>query len=310
MNFYLLDFPVRLKCFRVMKSKLIIFIAFIALQFTCLGCGDSLKPDSLGKYLPESSETNSGEGKLTEISFDEYSIIFGFSDTNGRDILAISDTLPDPKLYTKAISAEGKLIPVSFIQQKKAVEGKDAQQTYNNFSNCGGYLFRCSNGNVNYKNVAVLMTEKFLSERKLITNILPETKKLDANALNKIESIKQRKIKNSFPLVKVDGYGSLYLVNFVVVNDTAMFSLVLMKGNRLLFKDNIADYDPAGTWRVGDAGLVKPNAFQVLAAFTSKYGIEFALNWIGAEGDYIEYLIENGNTLQAGKNEYRYTAAF
>ena len=57
----------------------------------------------------------------------------------------------------------------------------------------------------------------------------------------------------------------------------------------------------------GDKGYVKPEMFDVLAVFESKYGIEFAIDWIGSEGDYIEYIIENGNTLEMVKNEYRYT---
>lgn len=289
-------------------NKLFSFFLIFFIPLALFACNDYLKPDSLKKS--KSSKTAATEEKLMDIDFDEYSIIFGFSDTNGKDILAISDTLPDPKVYTKTISLEGKIIPVSFINQKKTVEGKDAQQTYNNFTNCGGYLFQTGSGKVDYQKVAVLMTKKFLSERKFIAGILPLTKKLDSNTLKRIEDIKHRKVKNSFPLAKINNDGSLYLVNFEIVNDTAMFSLVLIKENKFLFKDNIADYVSEGTWRVGDAGLVKPDAFQILAAFESKYGVEFAINWLGGEGDYIEYLIENGNTLQAGKNEYRYTAAF
>lgn len=248
-----------------------------------------------------------GEQPSVDLNFDEYSIIFGFSDEAGKNILAISDTLPEPGIYKKTIADNGALIPLKYVEQKNGVEDKDFQLTYYNFSNCGGYLFECNDGKVDYKKSIVMLSDRFLSTRKYIQNTSKENNPLGSEVLEKLKELKHKEVKSSFPLVKIDNNNSLYLVNFEIVNDTAMFSFVLVSPDKIVTKDNIAEFDPYGTWRVDDGGIVKPEMFDILAVFESKLGIEVAINWIGAEGDYVEYLIENGNQLEMGKNEYRYT---
>jgi hypothetical protein len=252
-------------------------------------------------------KTNQSNQQLAQVNFDEYSIVFAFSNTNGKDILAISDTLPDPKLYTHTISEEGKIIPVTYKNKKVGDEGKDFQQVYGNFVNCSGYLFETSDHKVDYKNVNILMTDNFLKGRKYIKNVKPKKKTLDKSILDSLESQRGKKIKNSFPIAQIDNRGSLYAVNYELSGDTALFSFVFVSSGNLLIKDNYGEYDPGGTWRVGDNGYVKPEMFEVLAAFQGQDGIEFAIDWKGSEGDYIEYIVENGNLLEMVKNEYRYT---
>ncbi len=186
-------------------------------------------------------------------------------------------------------------------------EGKDFQQVYGNFVNCSGYLFETSDHKVDYKNVNILMTDNFLKGRKYIKNVKPKKKTLDKSILDSLESQRGKKIKNSFPIAQIDNRGSLYAVNYELSGDTALFSFVFVSSGNLLIKDNYGEYDPGGTWRAGDNGYVKPEMFEVLAAFQGKDGIEFAIDWKGSEGDYIEYIVENGNLLEMVKNEYRYT---
>ena len=288
-------------------TKTISLILILFLPFTLFGCSQEANKDTLKTKSPKSLKTEYEEQTPVDLHFDEYSIIFGFSDETGKNILAISDTLPEPGIYKKTIVDNGDLIPLKFVEQKTGVEDKDYQLTYYNFSNCGGYLFECSDGIVNYKKSVVMLSDKFLSNRKYIKNVSKEKNPLGADVLEQIKILKHKEIKNSFPLVKIDNNRSLYIVNFEIVNDTAMFSFVLVSPNKLVTKDNIAEFDPYGTWRVDDGGVVNPEMFDILAVFESKFGIEIAINWIGAEGDYIEYLIENGNQLEMGKNEYRYT---
>ena len=296
----------------IMKKSCFLLITSLLFSLSIQGCSKGLKPDKVKNISridrnKNVSKNNYSDQQLTQISFDEYSIIFAFSDTNGKDILAISDTLPDPKLYTHTISEEGKIIPVTYRGKKSGDEEKDFQQVYSNFTNCSGYLFETGNQKVGYKNVNILMTDDFLKERKYIKNLKPENKFLDKNILDSLESQMGRKIKNSFPIAKIDNRGSLYAVNYELSGDTALFSFVFVTSGNLLIKDNYGEYDPGGTWRAGDNGYVKPGMFEVLAAFQGKDGIEFAIDWKGSEGDYIEYLVENGNVLEMAKNEYRYT---
>lgn len=243
-----------------------------------------------------------------QIDFDKDSIIFSFSDTDGQNILTIDDSLPDPNIYTKTISTDGSLIPVTFTTKKRGTKGKDFRKTYYNFSNCGGYLFKCKNKKVDFDRTNLLISNKFLLNRKFLGIPSPETKPLNKVIADTLQEIKHRKIKSSFPLVKLGKDATLYIVNFEVVNDTAMYSLVLVKPNKLAFQDNYAKYEPDGTWRVDDGGIIDPSAFQVLAQFSSEHRIEFVLDWIGTEGYFTQYIIENGNQLEMVKNGYRYAA--
>lgn len=284
----------------------------LLLPFSLFGCAKDSNPRAEKSTLRKegrmnTQRTNNPAKPFAQLGFDEYSIIFAFSDTNGKDILAISDTLPDPQIYTHTISEEGKIIPVKYQGKKTGDEEKDFQQVYGNFENCGGYLFRATGGRVDYKKVNVLLTDNFLKERKYIKNLLPEKKNIDKAILDSLETSRQKKVKSSFPVAKIDGEGILYAVNYELAGDTAMFSFVFVSRHGLIIKDNYGEYDPGGTWRAGDNGYVKPGMFEVLAAFMGKNGIEIAIDWKGSEGDYIEYLLENGDTLEMVKNEYRYT---
>jgi len=293
------------------NKKLIIIIS-VLISTSLLGCSSELKQGPVKK--PSSKEDNNTKPQTkykqetsVQLEFDEYSIVFGFSSTNGIEILAISDTLPDPVLYTHTISIDNKLIPLLYKGEKSGDEEKEFQQVYSNFANCGGYLFETGLGKVDYKKVNILLTDKFLEGRKYICDFSQGKDQLDKDILLMLEETNGKKVKNSFLIIKVDKKGSLFAVNYEISNDSTMFSFVFVEPNKLVIKDNFGEYDPAGTWRFGDKGYVKPDMFDVLAVFESKYGIEFAIDWIGSEGDYIEYLIENGNVLEMTKNEYRYT---
>lgn len=295
-----------------MKQVFFLLIICILIPFSIQGCANDLKPGTVKKTPRIKAKDNTSKviysnKPQVQINFDEYSIVFAFSDTNGENILAISDTLPDPELYKHTISAEGRIIPVTYKEKKTGDENKDFQQVYSNFTNCGGYLFATGKNKVDYRKVNVLMTDDFLKERKYIADLKPEKRQIDKSILDTLASQRGKKVKNSFPIIRIDNKGSLYAVNYELANDSAMFSFVFVSPRGLVVKDNFGEYDPGGTWRVGDKGYVKAEMFEVLAAFESKYGIEFAIDWKGSEGDYIEYLIENGNTLEMVKNEYRYT---
>ena len=293
-------------------NKKLIFVISVLISTSLLRCSNELKQGPVKK--PSSKEINNTKQQTkyiqeasVQLEFDEFSIMFAFSNINGREIFAISDTLPDPELYRFSISADGKIIPVSFKEKRTGDEEKEFQQVYNNFANCGGYLFEAKQGGVDYKKVNILLTDKFLEGRKYIRDFNQGKDQLDKDILSMLEESKGKKVKNSFLIIKVDKKGSLFAVNYEISNDSTMFSFVFVEPNKLVIKDNFGEFDPAGTWRRGDKGYVKPDMFDVLAVFESKYGIEFAIDWIGSEGDYIEYLIENGNVLEMTKNEYRYT---
>ncbi|MGA7837261.1 MAG: hypothetical protein WB996_04800, partial [Ignavibacteriaceae bacterium] len=147
-----------------MKKSYFLLIISLLISFTVQGCTKELKPEKLKKASrvdrnKNASKKDYSEQQLTQINFDEYSIIFAFSDTEGKEILAISDTLPDPTLYTHTISEEGKIVPVTYNGKKPGDEEKYFQQVYNNFANCSGYLFETGNQKVDYKNVNILMTD-------------------------------------------------------------------------------------------------------------------------------------------------------
>lgn len=297
----------------MLKNITFLLIISILIPLTNSGCASDKKSAPRKKIRPVTEEkTNLSKREYqqepsVQLEFDEYSIMFAFSNIGGKEILAISDTLPDPTLYTHTISEDGIIIPVNFKEKKTGDADKEFQQVYSNFSNCGGYLFEAVEKKVNYKKVNVLLTDKFLEKRKYIRDIKPEKKPLEKYILDTLAAQKGKTIKNSFPIVRIDNKASLYAVNYELTGDSAMFSFVLVKENKLVIKDNFGEFDPAGTWRAGDKGYVKPEMFDVLAVFEGENGIELAIDWIGSEGDYIEYLMENGNLLEMTKNEYRYT---
>src|SRR3972149_11779035 len=106
-------------------TKTISLILILFLPFTLFGCSQEANKDTLKTKSPKSLKTEYEEQTPVDLHFDEYSIIFGFSDETGKNILAISDTLPEPGIYKKTIVDNGDLIPIDFVKQKTGVEDKD-----------------------------------------------------------------------------------------------------------------------------------------------------------------------------------------
>ena len=141
----------------MLKHATLILVISLLVPFTIWGCSSDIKPDGVRKTArkinkePPVSAKNYVVEPSVQLEFDEYGIIFAFSNTAGKNILAISDTLPDPNLYTHTISEDGKLIPVTFVEKKTGIPDKEFQQVYSNFSNCGGYLFKTGESKTDYK---------------------------------------------------------------------------------------------------------------------------------------------------------------
>ncbi|MCE3229009.1 MAG: hypothetical protein K0S32_3560 [Bacteroidetes bacterium] len=246
---------------------------------------------------PEQKETGSVTG-----------IEFAFCNEAGTQLLALADSLADPSSLTKSFSDERKLIPVSFVKKRIADKEDNGRQTYYNFEKCGGYFFETTSGKVSHDSSNVLLSEKFLKERKLVSLVPNNSTNIPGPLRMRIEQSKARKIKKFKCLGQIDNASCFYIIEFERKKDSCLAALVYINKEKFVWLNFPAKYNDISVWRVDDGGEFGVDYYNLLTVFEYKGIIEIVVDWIGAEGFSIEFLREKGNEFKSMKGSYRYAA--
>ena len=170
---------------------------------------DTLAVKDTSVSLPVTSVTTEEEKDIPGIEF-------GYCNEEGKQILLLRDSLVAPEKLVKVISDSGKIADITFI--KKRVPGKEDnnRQTYFNFKNAGGYLYEVKNASVSKEWSLVLVSEEFLSQRKMLSLTGGEKIGLATELRTKIENDKQRKIKKIKRIKKINLNRRINFFEFII----------------------------------------------------------------------------------------------
>ncbi|MBA3683394.1 MAG: hypothetical protein H0W73_19845 [Bacteroidetes bacterium] len=235
-------------------------------------------------------------------------IEFGYCNEEGKQILLLRDSLIDPQKLVKVISDSGKIADILFVKKRAATKEDNNRKTYFNFTNAGGYLYEVKNTSVDKELSLVLVSDEFLSHHKIVNPNGCEKMDLVSSIKTKIEKDKNRKIKKTKCLKQIDFNRSIYLFEFVIKKDSALVTLAYIDNDKIIYHDYPALYNEISTWRVDDGGEFGLDYLNVLAIFENKNNIELVLDWAGAEGYSIDYLVEENSKFVSKKGGYRYCA--
>jgi hypothetical protein len=97
-------------------------------------------------------------------------------------------------------------------------------------------------------------------------------------------------------------------VEYKLVGDSALASLILATQEGLFYFDFPAKYDEGSTWRVDDGGEFGLDYFNILAAFDHPEGYELITEWIAAEGYSMSFLKVKDGKFISIKDGSRYAA--
>lgn len=257
---------------------------------------------------PENTEENYIEVEQSEISVQGSDIEFGITSVDGKQLITVGvETLDAPSNFTKAIVSNGKLVDIEYVGLQEP-HNDNGRQIESNFSNMGGFLYNSKSPVANRDRTVVLTTEMFLSERHQLVLSPPTKQGLSAQLKSEIEKDKERTIKAFTCLAVTDGDRSIYLVEFEVVNESALATLVYVTPESKIYFDYPATFDEGSTWRVDDGGEFGMDYYDILAAFDHPEGMELITEWIGAEGYVMSFLKEVNGSFVSLKDGSRYAA--
>ena len=234
---------------------------------------------------------------------------FGYANEKGDKLLLLGDEDEDRlEEFSKVLDADGNWLDISFQGMQAETEENNHRQNVYNFENAAGPLFSVENGVVDEWNTAFVVTDDFFENHEVLKSHPVKFTTLKENDRKLIEQNRDRKIIRSETVNAYDN-GILYFIEFEVENDSALVSLCWMDNdNKLSYKDFPALSNEISTWSVDDGGIFEFEYYQILAMIQGPNGIELFVDWVGAEGNSINYLILKEGEFESVKGGYRYMA--
>ncbi|GGH22479.1 hypothetical protein [Paenibacillus segetis] len=240
--------------------------------------------------------------------------IFGFAGINGQQILVTGlEKDQDNKMVqlNKAIGANGAVVSVKYLKwQAGNDELNNGRDLAINMENEPGYLFTVEEGAAEQDQTYYLINDTEFDTGALLAIQEKNEPVSDEQLLSQLATIHDRKIEQAWTLTEIAGTDGLYLVHFETVGEEHLFSLVVIRGDELIFKDYPATQkETTSVWRVDDGGEVSSDNFSMMFAANTSDGILISLNWWGAEGVNSLFLLEKNHKLEDLETRYgRYTS--
>jgi len=301
-----------------MKRQGLLIAGLLAISLL-IGCVDK------GIQVPTKAEASGSVEQVENydtaeiIKFDHMENVFGFADESGKRLITISDEngslLSNPEAFDVAIGNNGEVLAIKFVKRQEANDKDSFRQTMYNFDNMEGYIYEAAEGafipNKAYwltagTNVGKDAFIKLNSTRVLDSNV-DYYQSVDGETINKIETIKGRKITNGSLIAETADKARICLFVFERQGDDMLASIAYISDDKAVFRDYPAKYDEMSTWRV-DAGD-EPGLFEVLFLANSDQGLLLGLTWAAPEGENILILKEaNGVFEETGLSVGRYWA--
>lgn len=236
-------------------------------------------------------------------------VFFGFTDSSGELILIHSPMQMDLSGNLSAVLSTGELVCLESLGYRENGSENNHRQTVYNFDNLPGYLFGLPDGKIASGRTLLLAEAGFLEERTSLSVTGHPPVPLEEDLVARIEETRGRPVAESWSLAGIESGISIVMVRFEPGDSTNIASLVLVNGDELVFEDYIGGpMNDCSVWRVDDGGVFDPACFRIIAAFQTPQGLEIVRTWMGAEGESVALLEDNGPVFREVLTGYRYWA--
>ena len=237
----------------------------------------------------------------------EEPILFGFFDRSGNRLLSLGPTdvafdWSDPQV----LFATNHQLATKYEDLQHKSPGSSNRHTAGNFYRLAGHRLTVAEaGPANQS--AVMLSAAFFADRHL-TELVEPAAESDVADRQRMESLRQRPLQQSWNLLQTTSGAKLQLVLFQQAGDQALASLALILPDRILWRDFPASYNPVSTWRVDDGGRIGPKQFRILYLGQAQQRWELAYEFIGPEGSNLEFIREQQSAFESVSRASRYMA--
>lgn len=261
-----------------------------------------------GLYMDEAIANT----EATKVSFvgkvNGDAMTFAYVDKTGKHLLAF-DLNPSnrPKRFTKVICSPGNVRGVKYVKYQKEGKQSNHRNAANNITQDAGAWFDVVNGKLK-ENESCLLIEKDAFQGHTFLPYKPVKQgRFSDKTIRKVTEFKKRKVIKQGLIGKISPGVQIGLVEFERTGKNVLASIVMTTPNGLVFEDFPATYvDGVWSWRADDGGEIDPQLFNILFVTKSKTGYTLGLEWIGAEGNHLSVLQQNGNTFYSINESGRY----
>ncbi|MFB9324797.1 hypothetical protein ACFFSY_02435 [Paenibacillus aurantiacus] len=222
---------------------------------------------------------------------------FAFADESGKRLITIGDTEAKQDHYDLAVGSNGNVLKVKF-EKKQESDAKDtSRQNMYNFDHIAGHVYTVAEGEAKADDTYLMTTsDVWPPGAGLAINTEGRGQPVDEKVVQAVEAKKQRGVLQGKKIAEIGTVGALYLIQFERQEDDMLASLVLTRGEELLFCDFPATYEPNSTWRVDDGGEISADQFEMMFAANTDKGLVLSVNWYGAEGITSFFVGEEGES--------------
>lgn len=235
---------------------------------------------------------------------------FGFAAAGGGKLLVADsgEALADEMAlsYTVAVGNGGQRIPVRYIGKQ---EGESATWTSYQFDSVAGDVFEAPDGTA-VENATYMLT----NDVDFPVSVQVPLKTVERTELGEAERTgiadeRGRAVDAGWVLAELGEEGVVALVQFERQGDDMLASLAVDAGEGAgwTYLDFPATYDETSTWRVDDGGVIDGSMFSLLLAARIPEGVALVVSWMGAEGESVLVVRQEGERLvDAGFGYSRY----
>ncbi|CAH1215191.1 hypothetical protein PAECIP111893_03890 [Paenibacillus plantiphilus] len=289
--------------------KLIVIVMSIVALVLVLAAGCSKEKTELNIGEKESNKPEAAaildSAKLTDV--------FGFADAEGKHLIVTgleSSRLDDVSKLNKAIGENGKVLYLSFMRWQEEGEASNGRQMAHNFDNLAGFIFAIEEGTATGDETYYLFDGNEVSMNAFVPIVKPSSSDVAEEMKSAIVKAKNRAIMNIWHVADMGENAGLYVAQFEKQDKDMLFSIVLKRDDKLVFKDYPAVMeDGTSVWRVDDGGEVIPDMFNFLFAANTGDGLVIGVEWWAPEGAISFLLQENGDIFTESEFGYsRYTS--
>ena len=229
---------------------------------------------------------------------------FAFPDADGTSLMVLSapdrplglqpedrDFLAATAVMNTAFCAGGATRPVEFAGHQ-ASDGKGTfRQTTRQFPHLDGFVFRLKGHERLQENEACFVAADAFT-RSVLRLALDQPDRAIPCApgfADRIAAVRGRGITHCWTRAREAAPGGVLvlLAEFARQGTSALASLVVVDGDRLIFSDMPGNYTGEGSlsvWRVDDEGIFDPHHFRVVLLARRGGALVLATSWAGAEG--------------------------
>ena len=234
---------------------------------------------------------------------------FGLPDPRGARLLVIPN-LSRPELLKVALCSRGRRLSIEFDRRQAARGNGDGRQTPSRFDELSGNVFTVLMGRIEADATCFLASETLLAGSTLLSFAAPAGSGACAQP-GRFAALRGRPVIRCWPVARLSADGQIVLLEFERRGRDALASLVLVDGTRTIFADYPAEFRGTGQdlWRVDDAGVLFPEAIDIVCALQGRESYVLGVAWNGAEGKLLQLWTADG-TDQFTKviNDYWYQA--